>query len=90
MSSLHRSISCPDPGIGENCAERDREVRAAAADHERDHVCLVAGAHDQVAGLRSIPRLDADSTQVGPQAGQSAPGLGLRAFLQRIPAPVIT
>jgi hypothetical protein len=35
VSSLYRSILRPDPGIGDNCAERGREVRAAPADHER-------------------------------------------------------
>jgi len=44
----------PDPGIGEDGAERGREVRAAVADHELDPVSLLAGVHEE-AGLLGGP-----------------------------------
>src|ERR1017187_2762169 len=45
-----------DPGVGEDRVECGGEVRAAAADHEPDPICLVAKVHDQVACLLGGPR----------------------------------
>ena len=54
----------PDPGIGEDRAERSRVVGAAVADHELDPVRLLAQVHHQVAGLLGGPlpgRVQGDS-----------------------------
>ena len=45
----------PDPGVGEDRAERGGEVRTPIADHELDLVRLPAEAHQQVAGLLGGP-----------------------------------
>ena len=45
----------PDPGVGEDRVERGGEVRAAVADHELGPVRLIAGVHQEVAGLLGGP-----------------------------------